>query len=302
MLVRENDRQITFSFQKNDNYYEIGYKILEQEKLVNILPYVKKSINGRVKLIFRIDGGGLVLLSEVLDKLSSNDIIDLLYELINICERVEDNGFLKRECIWYRYGHIYYNIDTKQPMLAVLPVTCEPECSDGSSWARRLEETVSKISDFLPGQKAEQAKEIIAGFITGNITSGEALERINRLGSGSSDLLADKSKKPPQTALRLFYAGKNGELTFFVEDSDFVIGKDGHKAEGVIPDKFSGAVSRCHCVISKLNGKYFVQDLDSTNHTFVNGEVIPPYEIAQICHNYILSVADIEFRANIMEI
>lgn len=90
--------------------------------------------------------------------------------------------------------------------------------------------------------------------------------------------------------------GKDRELAFEVEGDDFLIGRSAGAVDGVIPVEYSRAVSRKHCLITKMNNKYFVQDLKSVNHTLVNGVMIPPYELTELENNDILSVADIEFR------
>ena len=40
-------------------------------------------------------------------------------------------------------------------------------------------------------------------------------------------------------------------------------------------------VSRYHCVIRNEDGQYVIEDLNSTNGTFVNGERIKAYELAE---------------------
>ena len=55
-------------------------------------------------------------------------------------------------------------------------------------------------------------------------------------------------------------------------------------------------VSRRHCLITKINGNYFVQDLDSANGTYVNGTQIPAYELMELEHNDVLGIADVELR------
>ena len=104
------------------------------------------------------------------------------------------------------------------------------------------------------------------------------------------------NKAHRNTTLKLLYHGNDRELEFCVDDEDFLIGRNADAADGVISMEFSRAVSRKHCLITKMNDKYFVQDLKSVNHTLVNGIMIPPYELMELENNDILSVADIEFR------
>src|SRR5262245_25794255 len=52
-----------------------------------------------------------------------------------------------------------------------------------------------------------------------------------------------------------------------------VIGRDQEKCQIVIPHH---AVSREHARITAQNGTYFIEDLKSRNHTFVNSKEVPP--------------------------
>ena len=96
--------------------------------------------------------------------------------------------------------------------------------------------------------------------------------------------------------MRLLYHGNGRELEFLIDGEDFLIGRNAAIADGIITAEYSKAVSRRHCLITRLNHKYFVQDLKSVNHTLVNGIMIPPYELMELENNDILSVGDIEFR------
>ena len=52
----------------------------------------------------------------------------------------------------------------------------------------------------------------------------------------------------------------------------------------------------------RINNSYFVQDLDSANHTFVNGIIIPAFQLMELEQSDIVSIADIDFRVNFLNI
>ena len=296
MTISENGRQLSFKFNEPAPCFELSCKILEQENIQNMLPFTARHHNDGEEIIFSLELPNIVHLSEVLDKLGNNDIIDLLYELFFVCEKIEENGFLKKECVWYKYEHIFYDLEQNCPMLAIFPITGEFRYSGGLGWGERLENTVARISEFLSAGRAKQVIDITSMFAGGHLGIGDALDGINRLGAGTSDLLVNKTVLAPDVTLKLLYVSRSGELVFDIKKSDFVIGKDGGEADGIIPDSISKAVSRRHCNIIKLNDKYFVQDLDSTNHTFVNGGFIPAYEIMELADNDIpLPVSLLDF-------
>ena len=113
MIVKMNDGQLSFLFQEADPFFEIGYKILEQADIEEMLPYTRVHQKGYHKISF-VCAKEFVPLSRVVEGASNNDIIDILYEIIFLTQKVEENGFLKKECIWFNYDHVFYDINEKK--------------------------------------------------------------------------------------------------------------------------------------------------------------------------------------------
>ena len=66
------------------------------------------------------------------------------------------------------------------------------------------------------------------------------------------------------------------------DESDAVIGKD--------------TISRFHAVINKENQEFYIEDLNSTNGTFVNDEVLAYREKKLLKSNDIVRFADVKYR------
>ncbi len=294
MLVKARDRQLSFWFQEQDPFFEIGYRILEQEQIPQMLPYQRKQCKGREKLVYQALGENLDPLREAVPGLGEDKLIGLLCNMISLNIRIEENGFLKKECIWYQYDHLYYDKAAGQVMAAVLPITGALRYAD-SSWFACFEETIIRIAAYLPYSQMVYVRKIIQMLKMDKITQEAALVDLQGLGGRGAERLSS-AHASQNTILKLLYHGNDKELEFLIDDEDFLIGRNVDAADGVIPMNFSRAVSRKHCLITKMNDKYFVQDLKSVNHTLVNGIMIPPYELMELENNDILSVADIEFR------
>lgn len=296
MIVRAIDKQVSFCFQDDDPFLEIGCRILEQEHEEQMLPYIRKQYNGKENLIFCAEDKNVVQLTDVISDFNEEALIDLIYEMIYLNKKIEENGFLKKECIWYKYDHIFFDRANNHIRVAILPISGELRYADGISWYGHFEETITRIASYLPDDKAEQICRLVYLLKTGRITEEDALKEINQWGCSMSGILSDSITIKKDAVLKLLYSGRGGRLEFIVNDQDFLIGRNVEAAEGVIPEEISKAVSRKHCLITKMNNKYFVQDLKSVNHTLINGIMIPPYELMELENNDILSVADIEFR------
>jgi hypothetical protein len=110
---------------------------------------------------------------------------------------------------------------------------------------------------------------------------------------------SDASCMGDNISLDLAYRGKQRSIVINVDKDGFVLGGDVDKADCVIPKAVSRAVSRKHCLFTRISDRYFVQDLDSSNYTLVNGVMIPPYELMELENEDLLTIADIDFRVTI---
>lgn len=70
---------------------------------------------------------------------------------------------------------------------------------------------------------------------------------------------------------KLLYDGPGMENDFLINTDVFRIGSH-RDSEAIL---HSGAVSHHHAKISRLGEDYYIEDLNSTNGTFVNGEILP---------------------------
>ncbi len=296
MLVKAKEKQISFLFQEHDPFFEIGCRILEQEHISQMLPYTRINQRGREKLVYQADEETLVSLSDIVPAFEEKELVDLLCGMIFLNMKVEENGFLKKECIWCKYDNLYYDKGNGCIKAAILPITGELRYAEGASWYGQFEETMTSIALYLPADGQQYIKKLLLMLKLGELTQEEALARLQHRGgsvSGTGRWLHEHQK---DIILRLLYHGNGRELEFLIDGEDFLIGRNAAIADGIITAEYSKAVSRRHCLITKLNHKYFVQDLKSVNHTLVNGIMIPPYELMELENNDILSVGDIEFR------
>ncbi len=80
---------------------------------------------------------------------------------------------------------------------------------------------------------------------------------------------------------------RHGETRVRMEHFPFSIGRE--EADYVLSRP---KVSRKHAYIDKKEGRYFILDENSTNHTYVNGAVIAPYTETELVSGDIIRLAD----------
>lgn len=95
---------------------------------------------------------------------------------------------------------------------------------------------------------------------------------------------------PPEGILR--YEGEGSGNDIVINTSPFTIGS-GQACEGYLP---SATVSRRHARITQKEGIYFIEDLNSSNGTYVGGELLDYRTRVSLQRNEIVIFADEKYR------
>ncbi len=105
----------------------------------------------------------------------------------------------------------------------------------------------------------------------------------------------------------LFYVEDATEPVIFVDKAEINIGRQDPK--GRISPEFDLAVfgggelgvSRLHAKIVHLNGQYLIQDLHSTNFTWLNGHKLMPYQYTAIPDGSIIQIGRLAMNVFIIK-
>ena len=81
---------------------------------------------------------------------------------------------------------------------------------------------------------------------------------------------------------RLIYCGSGGQQDFSLGQEPFFIGKSQEQADGKIDGE---GISRLHAKIIKKDGEYYLEDLNSTNGTFLNEELLEYHQPRRLQKN-----------------
>ena len=86
---------------------------------------------------------------------------------------------------------------------------------------------------------------------------------------------------------------KTGEK-IYIKDEDFKIGKSQINADYTISE--NQAISRVHCIVRRKNGVTFIEDNNSTNGTFVDGQKLEPHKEQFLKVGSVVKLGDEEFE------
>lgn len=81
--------------------------------------------------------------------------------------------------------------------------------------------------------------------------------------------------------------------TIMIDSPEFLIGKDHTRVHYCIEN--NSAISRCHAKIEKRGTTYYLSDLNSTNHTYLNGKILRACEEVELQNGDIIHFSNEEF-------
>ena len=110
--------------------------------------------------------------------------------------------------------------------------------------------------------------------------------------SSGTVLLNPESRESGSVARRLT-ALDAGETDIVILYYPFIIGKQENLADYILDRE---TVSRLHLRIDQKDGRYYVQDLNSTNGTMVDGRMLENNETAEIWEGVEVNIAGVRYR------
>ncbi len=152
--------------------------------------------------------------------------------------------------------------------------------------------------DNWPGEWADPggSRADLPAEAEGPVKDPDLKDYPRETGEGEYTCLLRKEQKASGSSAKLVPEGScdGGELTEIgLGEGTVIIGKNRELADRVIP---RAAVSRVHARIRFSEGTYFLMDLNSRNGTFLNGELLPGGEEAEMSAGDRILFADAEYR------
>lgn len=152
-----------------------------------------------------------------------------------------------------------------------------------------------KATLFLGGKTSKKSKE---KPIREEVFTGEKIEKVGKKKAEKEEvwkgtqIVYDREEEErtvcfsEDVAVEAVYI-RHGETRVRMEHFPFSIGRE--ETDYVLSRP---KVSRKHAYIDKKEGRYFILDENSTNHTYVNGAVIAPYTETELVSGDIIRLAD----------
>lgn len=278
MRIKQDGQYLSFVLDKTSDFYMTGYRILRKQADKGLLYCEKIWLNGCIKLLYPISR--LSPLSYDVFSWKKEQVLPNIQKIVSVLKDFAANGFLQPETIRPELDHMYIEKATGRIFLVALPLNMNVEPAQHREWFSSLKKSLISLIEFSEGR--DDDKLIILKNEV--IRSASSLEEL----CGVADR---RDKAPRKLSLTLMSSSRFFCLT--IEKDEFVIGKLKDSVDGLID--FTPTISRRHCQVTRRGDVFHIQDLNSANHTYVNGVMVPPGKLAPVKNGDHVRLAELDF-------
>ena len=262
----------SYLLENNDIFYDIGYKVMRNQENANLLKCHHLKYNGKIKLVYFTHE--YISMADYVATADPNAILNLIYSLVNAFIQIENLGFLNMACIDNRLDHVYVDTVTNNVKIIYLPVNIAGLHKNKNEFDNEIKTQLVQLIEQTRAADMPQMRQTL------DVLKDAALKL--------QDILQNSSMMRGISIQSI-----NGQFCFNICESEFLIGKNSERVQGVITG--NNAISRVHCKVIWNTGQHYIVDMGSSNGTYVNGKRILPNEPEPIYNNTQIRIANEDF-------
>ncbi|MCD8299918.1 MAG: FHA domain-containing protein [Clostridiales bacterium] len=288
-VVEELSCRPNFAFVLSDavTFLPTEYKVFRSQENCCFVRCAKLLYNGKTELYYLPDG--YRSFADLIPSMDGAEFLSASAGILYAAAQVEANGFLSCRNIDISFEKIFINVNTRQARLTYLPVQ-EGVFPDDVSFESELKSSLYELARSRPEWGVPDVTNFMNELTYGSLNIGDLARH-----SPGTENLSEK-----ETKMQLISSDAANRVVLDINKDEYVIGRKPSAADGVIT--FNNVISRVHCRILKKDGKYFIEDLRSSNGTYVNHVPLLPGQRAVVKDGDNVRLANSDFKAVIRQV
>lgn len=266
------------------------YKVLQNQKDSFFIKCVKTKFNGRTQLYYSVRNyRTLENLSTKLDTVSFYTIMGNI--LSNIVE-MRKNGFLSCQNVLFSPDKIYVDMGTLSVFLVYVPTNLHIY-DDLAEFESNLRTRMIRMISEYDIHMTPEIKRLYENLTDSTLSLDNIYAQISGLtedGVGAGDAVTKRIQLRPVNIPMLD--------VIQITKPEFVIGKNQNVSDATI--SINPAISRSHCKLITREEGFYLEDLNSSNGTFLNGRKVFPGNKERLQNGDVIRLANMEFKVEIV--
>lgn len=294
-VIKEIESGNNFGYVLQDSKYFVktDYKVLQSQKDGLFVTCMKMMYNGKIELYYITDN--YRPMSSMFANITPEILITIVVNLFGSVVDVRNNGFLKSQNIDVSWDKIFVDTNTLQVKLVYLPINVNAFDSY-AEFESELRASLVKLINRLVTQPHLRLDKMVADIVNGSLSIEDIYNKYRGAGVPAIDQYSKNEDTKDEQSGELKIVAMNAPEYFEAKlgQAKTVFGKKRSISDVVID--FNAAISRKHCSIYCHKGKYFIEDEDSANGTYVNGKRLSASDRIEIKKGDIIRMADSDFQ------
>ncbi|MCA1054923.1 FHA domain-containing protein [Rossellomorea aquimaris] len=281
---------IAYILNDNNDFSLTEYKVLQSQNNTEFIKCMQMYYNGKIELYYLTSGHRTF--TSMLPSLDENGFVIVVANLLNAIIGVKSNGFLSYQKIDTSFDKIFINPSNLSVGLIYVPTNIIV-LKDFSSFETELRMNLVKLINNLPLLGTQKIKEFYAELSNGTLSLEELSSKIMAIAPNPNN--ADYKIQKSVMVLESLSSPVSPEL--IVNKEKYLIGKSDTEVDGFI--SYNNAISRIHCKIIRTSESYFLEDLESTNGTYLDNIRLQPYKPVSLKNGDVIRLANSDFKVRI---
>ena len=292
---------ISFEISDSDLFYATGFKVIQNFPGGGMVRAMSSTLNGNMRLVYDISR--LMPLSALMPKMDPEQFCNFTLGLIVLVESIKSNGFIFGENVFLEQDMVFLNPADNQVNLIYLPI--KQSQSVTVQLNKQEKNTINLIRQLMKQYSSVQGEETknLQDYLSEGGSSLSDLKEIlmeihfeeNVLPDPVLSINQEKHEEIIPESLILERVGGNQGLILRISPPAAVIGRDPAVAQVLIPDS---SISKKHCLICKESTGWKIEDLQSSNHTWIgeSNSYLEPYQQYEIKPGDTITLARFVFQ------
>ncbi len=292
-------RSVSYILNDDRMFFPSNYRVLNGLDAEGLIKCEKVLYNGRIKLLYPVKN--LKNLNSIPGYVRFGTFSSIAAKVFRIILEVRANGFLNAGNLDLDGDRIYVDPETFKVGLCYLPLAAGYTNEYATEIAFR-----GTLAEIIQGEQlytGRKAEEVCAALTKQSVSAEELFKLLSDVAAQDPGRYLENRKQPeiappekPTAELVLLSESSGFPLEFHIDKTEYILGKSTRSADGVIP---CSTVSRKHCRITCEDLGYFIEDLDSTNGTTLNGIRLQSTKKYSLADRDELAVSDVKFRVKL---